>query len=175
MVLKSCANPECGAPLGDVHGNMQFCLACSTKRRQDQNRSAQQRRRVKEQYPGLLPREANQQIADMSSAEIEEIIEGIWTRLCQTTIVPLFLKLDQRIQQLKIRINHVAGTRTPEWWSNAEAAASTLLEWHSEKPWNKIRKALEINLCISKDVAIEVLKRAQEKKRSHQIELASFG
>lgn len=174
MVRKICQDPSCGRELGDVHKNRLFCVPCATKRRRDQNRESQKRRRLKKNYPQLLPRAASQHIADMGSAEIEEIIEALWTRLTRTTIVPLFLKLDQRIQQLKIRINHIAGSRTPEWWTNAVSLCNILMEAYSEQPLHKIRKALQKNLCISKQLAIDVMQRAQEQSQFRQTELEWF-
>lgn len=101
-------------------------------------------------------------------------MEGIWSRLCQKYLIPLFLKLDQRIQQLKIRINHIAGARTPEWWEAAETLARTLLETYPEKPWHEIRQALQRNLCISEGLAIEVMQRVTFEKRFRQLDLEAF-
>lgn len=174
MVHKICANPTCSRELGDVHGNQQFCVVCTTKRRQDQNRASQQRRRLKKKYPQLIPQPVSQQIDDLPSAEIEAIIEGVWKRLVETTIIPLFLQLDQRIQQLKIRVNYIAGARTPEWWVNALTLADMLMETFSEQPLNKIRQALQKNLCIPKDLAIQVMQRARNENRFRQSELEWF-
>ena len=176
MVRKYCE--VCSRDLGDVHGNVRFCDPCSEKRRLNKQRGYQKTYRDKQNKGTLVPANATAAVKTgldlINEAEIEEIIEAIWSKLVKTTIRPLFLQLDNELKKLRIRVNHIAGSQTPEWWTAALSLANILTETFSEHPPHMIRQALQKNLCISKRLAIDVMKRAQASRQYRQAELENF-
>lgn len=179
MVHKTCA--ECGVPLGDVHGNTQYCEGCVTKRRREQNRESKRRQRDRDRGGTLIPVDGGQQIADTLSAENQALIlrnadstHPQFIQFLRQAIKEASVEFLDEIHSLTLKIDELMFflQLSPEtlkkyhWTQRAITEACNLLQELGESlPLHRIRQILQQMLKIDKQTAEKILREAHEQIR----------
>lgn len=178
MDPKTCK--ECNAPLGEVHGNTQYCERCATKRRREKQREYRTRYRDRQNKGTLInapvggseKKDANFPLALSPSQEQTEQVIAI----IQRAFEPLFFSLNQRLVETNQRIQSVEDMQdemfftfyqSPEFQQQMKrqqyeiAEAKRLITQHENRLLlSQIRIIIEEKFQISKREAENILKKA---------------